>query len=126
MKKTLAMVALIAGAMCMTSNTAMAASKYVEQSVRQSGVVELGSFRVNLYNGETTVRIDCPVSDPRLILGTMPNLPWSLSGGDIVVDVSSLISDPATGNSFSFDIDIRMNDGVNDYVGYYRVYVTIR
>lgn len=123
MKKNLIMVALIAGAMSLTNNTAMATVVSNEIAMQARSIVPLGTITASMNAGENTVRFSCPVPDTNTILGTMPNLPYTISGGYMIVSVSSPMFDTSSGSTFSFDIGIRMSNGDT---GIYTVEVSVR
>lgn len=92
MKKTLAMVALIAGAMCMTSNTANAITNEVSQETRSCSHCDNPSCKgllaeeyVDINQDRFTITISAP---SETVIGVAPNFQWSYNNMDRTLTIT--------------------------------------
>ena len=123
MKKTLTMVALIAGAMCMTGNTAMATetTSVVQVVDQQGGYIFKGVWETVYVDGgkdQFTITIPAPSDN---ITGCAPGSFRLTNNGSTLTITGSLMQmgfhNPSPGDSLYFEIGGQQSNG--DIVVYY-------
>lgn len=123
MKKTLTMVALIAGAMCMTGNTAMATetASSVQVMDQQGGYIFKGVWETVYVDGskdQFTITIPAPSDN---ITGCAPGSFRLTNNGSTLTITGSLMQmgfhNPSPGDSLYFEIGGQQSNG--DIVVYY-------
>lgn len=92
MKKTLAMVALIAGAMCITENSAMASTNVNVQDTRSCSHCNndkckglLATRYVDVNQDRFTITIPAP---SETVIGVAPNFQWSYNNMDRTLTIT--------------------------------------